>query len=429
METIWPILLALIVLAAGFVAWELFIKREEKVVVSSWGDLEENNLLINLIGDFRKKYPGIQVSLVRSPYNKYVDDILNLISRDACPDVIFIEVNNFADFYLHKILEPLDRYVETDHLKLADFYPSVLERFTLNGHPYVIPRDTAPWCLVYYNKDAFDESGVPYPRDDWNWDQFVETAKKLTRRDSGGSVTRWGFIDDKVLPEAWVFGAGGNFVDNAGRPTRWTFATDPKTLQGVQFRWDLIHKHQVTLAPSRVRRMEEMEGADMFIQGETAMYRSGLKWTPRFREIRNFKWDVVMLPKGPQGTRAFATGGSGYGLSTHSRNKKAAWKLISFLTSAEAVRTRAAGGLAQPALKALAESPIFIDPHQDPHNKKILLEAVSYSKYYPLCRNWREVERLLLDELDKVWNGQQTPVQAMEKLRPALEKNPPQWLE
>lgn len=35
--------------------------------------------------------------------------------------------------------------------------------------------------VVYYNKHMFDEAGLEYPQDGWTWDQFRETAEKLTK--------------------------------------------------------------------------------------------------------------------------------------------------------------------------------------------------------------------------------------------------------
>jgi multiple sugar transport system substrate-binding protein len=400
------------------------LKNEEtNLLVFSWGDLEENQVLIDLINDFMKLNPFITVALRRTPYVKYSEMVLAFL-KGRGPDVIFVEVNNFAEFFHQRILEPLDSYVKTDHLDFSDFYPAVLDRFTSKGQTYVLPRDTAPWCLVYYNKSAFDEANVPYPKDDWNWDQFVETALKVQKKSQSGEVLRWGLIDDKLLPSAWIFSAGGSFADDVHQPTRWTFAVDPLTLKGIQFRYDLIHKYKVSLAPSKIAGFTESEGSDMFRFGSAAMYLSGLKWTPHFREITNFKWDVAMLPKGPDGDRAFATGGSGYAITRQSKNKEIAWKLVKYLTGEEAERKRMASGLAQPALRKMASSDLFLD-RKDPLNKKILIDAVQYVKYFPLCGNWQEVENLITTGLEKVWEGDETPEQAMEKLRLILRNHPP----
>ena len=422
MEIILPILGGLFLFLC-FLVFLQFKLKETQILVFSWGDREENQILIDLIDDFRKLNPSISVTLERAPYFKYSQTILAR-EEGRGPDVIFVEVNNYADFFNQGFLEPLDSYAKTDRLDFTDYYPAILDRFTSGGQRYVMPRDTAPWCLVYYNKNAFDEAKVPYPRDDWDWDQFVQTALKVQKTNLAGEVLRWGFIDDKILPTAWIYGAGGNFAADVQHPNRWSFADDPHSLRGVKFRADLINKHKVTLAPSKVPGMAENEGSDMFRFGTAAMYLSGLKWTPLFREIKDFKWDVAMVPRGPGGIRAFSTGGSGYGMSSHSKEKKTAWKLVKFLTSPEAEVKRMASGLAQPALKKMANSPLFLD-QKDPLNKKILIDAVQYVKYLPLCRNWPEVENLIAAGLENVWEGKESPEEAMKKLGPILEKHPP----
>ncbi len=396
-----------------------------KIKISSWGSPEENQILVDLLNDFQKTHPDIQVELQRIPYGEYTTKLLTEVAGGLAPDVVFTEVGNFADFYLRGALEPLNPYIQSDHIDLSAYYPQVVDRFTVDGQTYVIPRDTAPICAVFYNKNAFDEAGVPYPSDDWTYDQFVATAKKVMKTDASGRVTRWGFIDDWVMPEAWVYDFDGSYVDNIKHPTKWTFATDPNTLKGIQFRADLIGKYKIMMPPSGLAAMGGMGTGDMFSNGTVAMFVSGIWKTPTFRLIKNFKWDVVMLPKGPGGHRGFSTGGSGYGILKSSTHKKEAWELVKYISGEEGEKKLAQTGLAQPALMSEANT-TFLD-NQDPKNKKMLLEAVKYVKYPPMCKNWSEVSLSIIGpELDKVWNGTETPEEAMEKLKPLLEKNTPQ---
>lgn len=45
---------------------------------------------------------------------------------------------------------------------------------------------------VYYNKQVFQEAGVPLPTKDWTVDDYTDAAIKLTKKDGSGNVTRWG---------------------------------------------------------------------------------------------------------------------------------------------------------------------------------------------------------------------------------------------
>jgi len=99
--------------------------------------------------------------------------------------------------------------------------------------------------------------------------------------------------------------------------------------------------------------------------------------------------------------------------------------LVKYISGEEGAKKLAQTGLAQPALMSQANT-TFLD-NQDPKNKKMLLEAVKYVKYPPMCKNWDEVTHSIIGpELDKVWNGTETAAEAMEKLKPELEKNEPQ---
>src|ERR1700733_14496471 len=156
METIWQVLAGLTILVLGLCLLEWFRSGETKMLVSAWGDIQENRILIDLIDDFRKRRPSIKIYFERVPYFEYVQKLLSSVAGGAGPDVIFVEVNNFMDFYFAGILEPLNSYIEASHVDLRAYYPQVLDRFTVEGSTYIIPRDTAPMCVVYYNRNAFD---------------------------------------------------------------------------------------------------------------------------------------------------------------------------------------------------------------------------------------------------------------------------------
>jgi multiple sugar transport system substrate-binding protein len=164
----------------------------------------------------------------------------------------------------------------------------------------------------------------------------------------------------------------------------------------------------------------------MFENGTAAMYFSGLWKVPQFSQIKDFKWDVAMFPKNPEGFRGFSTGGSGYGILKSSKHKEAAWELVKYISGDEGARALAGTGLAQPAIMSVANSPTFLNG-QDPQNKKMVLDAMKYVKYNPMCKNWFEVhDSIIGPELDRVWNGTESAKDAMESLKSELDKNPPQ---
>jgi multiple sugar transport system substrate-binding protein len=425
MSNDWPYLIGLAALLIAFNAWFFLRNRKTRILVSSYGDIQENRILINLISVFREKNPEIQVDLVRYNWGEYTREVLGSTQRGTGPDVVTMEVTHYTDFLFDGLLEPLNHYFMSDGLDINAYYPQVVDRFFHDGYLNAVPRDTAPVCMVYYNKKAFDEAKLPYPRDDWDWDQFVETAKKLKKVDPAGKVVRWGFVEGWTMTEAWVYDAGGSYVDEIKKPTRWTFCQDRNTLKGLQFRWDLIHKHKVMPPPSVWVGNNDIDSAEMFASGRAAMILFGLWKTPQFREIEGFQWDAAMIPREPSGHVDFNLGGTAYGIPKTTRNMKAAWKFVKFVSSEEGTKKLAEDGLSQPALMKVANSADFLDD-KPPLNKKLVLAAMKHGKYAPLCRNWFDIKAILDRELTAAWEGKETILEALDRLRPMLESQPPQ---
>ena len=389
--------------------------RQDRTVVSlsSWGDLKEAAILGDLCRMFEKANPGVRVALQRVPYGEYNSKLMTQFAAGLAPDVLFVGIGQVTEFFPRGVMEPLDPYLARDPVDLKAYYPKSIEAFLLKGKLYALPRDIAPVACVYYNKDLFAKAGVPNPKDDWDWDQLLSAAQKLTARDEKGGVTCWGYTDDWVDPGPWFLSMGADWTDNWRHPTRYTF-TDPAFVKGLQMRADLVHKYKVTPSASAVMALGGGT-ANLFINGRAAMFFSGIWKAPLFRGIKEFDWDVAMFPKGPTGKRGFIMGIAGYGISSSSKHKDLAWKLVKFLGGGEAAAVFARSGLAQPTLMKVADSPLFLDD-QKPLNKRMLIRAVEYGRWEPAALNWREVVNgYVSPTFDRIWSGDWTARKAVDE--------------
>lgn len=391
--------------------------------ISCWGDINENLIISELVENFQESHPGLKVSLQWINYFGYDDFLLKEVKAGTAPDVVFVSSDDFAELFPKRVLEPLGSFVQADpDFQSGDFYPSLIERFTVGGQLYVIPRDISPVCLMYYNQQAFRDAGLPFPTETWNWDQFLTAAKALTLRDMAEKTLRWGYVEDWVMVEPWVYSNGARWVDSPQRPAQYRF-NDPAFIQAVQYRADLSLKHKVMPGPGELAA-SGMEPLELFMKGGAAIYLSGLWKTPPLRENRAFPWDVALVPKGPNGHRGFASGGSGYGILKGSGQKKAAWELIRHLTGAEGEKKMAASGLAQPALTGVAKSPAFLDK-RPPLNKKILVDSEPQGVFEPFAANWRQLRsQFIVPALGPVWTGKRTAQEAILELDSLLKGNP-----
>jgi multiple sugar transport system substrate-binding protein len=388
-----------------------------QIKVAFWGSPEEIDIITHSISDWQAANPNIKVVFEHTPYTGYDSKILTRIAGGAAPDIIASEVDYFVTFASKGVLEDLTPYAQADSsFANPDFFPRILNRFTVDGKLLAIPRDVAPFACVFYNKDLFDQAQLPYPNDDWTWDDLLRMARALTKKDENGRTTQYGFYG-----WAWqnfVYGNGGALVDNVEKPTR-TLIDDPKTTQGLQFYADLINLYKVMPTPVALANLGM--GVDlMFASGRLAMFLSGIWETPGLRNY-NFNWDVAMFPKNTQGVRAFGSGGSGYAILKSSKNKKEAWEVIKALTSAKSQTQLATKGLAQPSRVSVAQGEVWTKDPAPPANKEMLNEAVKYIVFSPFHPRWREIEeKYLTPQLDLVFNGKKTAVEAAKVVAPQI---------
>ncbi len=404
--------------------------KKVNIRVAFWGGVEEKKIITETITDWEAKQSKIKIELEHIPVTSYLDKVLTEIAGRRAADVIFCDVNAFVPFFYKNVLLDLTPLIEKDKefkIKINDFFPEVLARFTKKGKIFCIPRDTAPFAVIYYNKDLFDQLKIPYPTDDWDWDTFLKIAQKMTIDEKGKNPTDKGFNDKKVKRygfwcwtwQNFVYSNGGKIVDDINNPTT-CLLNQPQAIEGYQFYVDLMNKYNV--APSGDALANMGIGIDqMFAMGKLAMYQSGIWDTPHLREMLKFNWDVVMFPKGPGGRRGFATGGSGYAIVSATKHPQEAWEVIKCLAGDEGQEKLADTGLAQPANRKIAKGVHFAQSSSFPLNKGMLNEAVKYVVYDPFHIRWREAQdKYITPKLDLINSGKISVEEGFERIVPKV---------
>lgn len=411
--------------------------KENLIRFMYWGDLKEIAIVDNLITQFKKENPGIQIENQRVAAGgpAYDEKLTTLFAGKQEPEV-FLVSSYYSDKYAqYKVIADLSELSQKSPvLGISDFYPQIIKEFTQDGKLYVIPRDIAPVACLYYNKSAFKEAGAKVPDDTLSWpDNFASLAKKVMKMNKEGKVERWGYVDDWDLSDMFIFSAGGGYLDNPYKPAR-LILDHPGAIAGIQYRADLMNKYKVMPSVASMSQVGGMGSAEMFKQGKVAMFYSGSWQIPNFRDIKDFEWDIALPPMNATTRhRAYSGGGSGYAMSARLQGQKAAnaWKLIEFLTKPESSATFAATGLLQPANMKVAAGPGFIDG-KVPEHKKILLSAIKDCYVQPRDQTrWREIMASGPSmAMESVFRGEKTAAAALppavkaanEKFFPASKK-------
>jgi len=179
--------------------------------------------------------------------------------------------------------------MEDETVSLNDFYPPALAALSADNKRLGLPM-AVDLLVMYYNKDFFDRKGVAYPQADWTWDQFLDTAVRLSDPGRGefgyaySGIGGMGFQE----PMLWIYQAGGQIFDDLQNPTQLTLNT-PVNVQAMQWYADLIHKHHVAPQPGERTSPFPQTGIEA---GQYAM------WMGWLSDSYDLNVGVVPLPRG-----------------------------------------------------------------------------------------------------------------------------------
>ena len=140
------------------------------------------------------------------------------------------------------VLLPLDRFTGVDGATIErEFYPSVLSQFK-RGSLYALPVGARPQML-YYDAAYFRREAVAPVNSNWDWDDLVVNAARLTKRRADGAVARWGLATHSY--GLW-WALWQNEADVVDPDTLQCRLQEPAAIEALQFFRDLLHTHRVS---------------------------------------------------------------------------------------------------------------------------------------------------------------------------------------
>ena len=397
------ILLALLVAGCGALRSG---EGPTEVSFLTFGDPGERAAYATLVERFNASRDDIEVVMSHVPAPAdYRARLAADFAAGSPPDVTLMNFRRIAAFLARDQLEPIGPYLErSETIGEGDFFPIALDAFRWKGEVACLPQNVSS-LVVYYNRDLFDAAGLPYPADDWTWEDFVETAVALTvDRDGDGVAEQYGLGTEptffRAIPFIWQ--NGGEITDNPLFP-RYLTLGEGGAQGALQWFVDLRQKHGVL--PTRAEEAA-MDSESRFIAGTTAMFLNSRRGTPTYREIDAFAWDVAPLPRGQ--LRADILHSDGYCLSAASAQKEAAWAFIEFANSAEGQRIVAETGRTVPSRPDAAESDAFLRPDLPPARSRVWLDALPTLRAVPVISTWDEIERAVDEEVERALYGEIT---------------------
>jgi ABC-type glycerol-3-phosphate transport system substrate-binding protein len=310
--------------------------RDKIVVVINNGPKETDTIAVknlkNDIAEFNKVYPDIEIKWTDRPYSP--DGFSTSMAGGTAEDVITLWATEgyvAERGYALDLTEMINNWEYKGQLNL-----SMLEPFERDGHYYALPLN-GYIIGMWYNKKLFQEAGLVEGKDNYvipeNWEEFAQTAQKLTDKQKNisgygiyGKDTYggWGLLN-------WVWQAGGDFEKKVGGKWRATFG-EPEAVKAMEFVQDLRWKYDC-LQPNLMLAPQDVW--PLFASGQIAMTNGTNDWTPTLVNQHGMKLDQIgmaLLPAGPAG-RANQLGGDYYIINPNSPKEvqEAAFKWITWM--------------------------------------------------------------------------------------------------
>ncbi len=381
------------------------------IVWSFWGDPGELPPNYEVIEAFHAAQDDVRIEVQHAPWGSYFDRILTQMAGGTAPDVMFL--NNIPSYAARGVLFPLDELIERDGFDTHAYHPGLLAIFSYAGEVYGFARDNDT-NVLYYNKDLFDEAGVDYPSEDWQWADIRAAASELTVRDARGRATQYGLALEKNRYPQWVYQNGGSVFDDPLQPTEFLMDA-PEAIEAIQFIADMI------LVDGSVPSFDAMaqlgSTTELFSTGRVAMVMTNAARIPTFMGA-GFEWDVAPLPAGPDGIRANTLGGAGYVMSATSEHPEEAWTFLKFLAGTEGQSIFASTGVAVPASYADPDvAATFINACPETVSCEIFISETERGRLAPMFPDWREIESTIVTpHLDLIYTGELSAQEALAQM-------------
>lgn len=403
-----------------------------------WGSPQEKAAIENAVKMFEEKYDWIDVNAIHIPAD-YDTKLTTMVAGNENPDVAYLESASIA-FPLAEQgkLYNMESFVTTDpEINKSTLIPNITYYWEPGKLAGIF---SAPECAVlFYNTEMFKKAGIAPPASNvanaWTWDQFVETAKKLTIDQNGKNATESGFDPKKIsqfgvnIPLWWamwgpfVYSNGGDFLNEDGTKLG---LTQPESVEALQKIADLINVHHVMPSPVQAK---SLPNTTQSLQTEkVAMVIDGQWVNLDLSAATDLKYDIGVLPvmKKP----ATIAIGAMISIFESSEHPKEAWDLVKFLVNPEYSIDLLKGGLWMPVLSNWYSDPALISKwaennpaHPAGFKGSVLDMILNYGEVTPTATvvNFNKIMNIINPALDKVWLGQISVADALKEVEQAAQ--------
>lgn len=372
-------------------------------------DVAQRSAMQAICDAYTAQHPDVVIEVQVTSWNEYWTKLEAAAESNTMPDIFWMHTNQilyYSDFGM--LADVTDLYADEDPNYYANHFSeiSIANAQGSNGRMYGVPKDKDNIFLVY-NKEMFDQAGVSYPDESWTWDDLVSASQQIY--DKTGKYGYMAYNDDQMGYWSFVYQAGGYILTED--KTRAGFDQEG-TKKGMEF---YVGLQSYDWCPNQAYFAETAPGTAFFSE-VGAMYIEG-NWELMNKAV-NFpnmegKWDIAVMPRCPDPVsgdgRATISNGLCYSTAARGKTLEIALDVLKFFGTEQAQLIASSYGAAISAYNG-TEQPYFDAFEKAGYdlNVSIVMDQFEYGVQNVNNAARPKWKSPVLDEMNKVYNGQQS---------------------
>lgn len=288
-----------------------------------------------LDAEFEAKYPKVTLKHIPQPYATYEQTYKAAFAAHQGPDVMAMAGGNSGVLGYKAGLEPLNDLIPADMEENITNWETVTPGFAKEGEHYGIPIVINAY-VFYYNKDMFEEAGLPREFQPETWDEVREAGEKLKAAGIQPFIgaNKEGYENTEWFSVAW------QTMSTEEQTAELAEGELPYTDEAVTRAFGpLIAMQEAGLFPSDRFTTSVAVRGPMFEEGKAAMLLSQMALAGHWGEFGpklGYKNVGTFLPPGSKFIGVEPNWA--WAIPSFAKNKEAAWAYLEYLGSQEAIQ-------------------------------------------------------------------------------------------
>ncbi|MEV7867171.1 ABC transporter substrate-binding protein [Streptomyces sp. NPDC088124] len=382
-----------------------------RVTVELWHGQTDNarTAIEALVRDFNRTHPRIRVDAGGGVLSDaMLQKITAALASGSFPDIVYVFGSDLASVARSPSVVDLTDTFRSGPVPWDDYWEPVRDAVTVNGRVRAAPALIDSLAVVC-NKKLFRAAGLPLPQPGWTWQEFTDTAARLTDRRRSVFGTGWpGVGDEDTVWRLWpmVWDLGGEVIAPDGKSIG--FAKEGvRALETVD-----------TLARARSVYVDPKPGSEqmyqVFLAGRMGMVVTGPWQLPDIQDAE-MDYHVVPLPSysrrpmtisGPDTWTVFDNGPA---------RVRAARTFVTWLTRpAQDVRWDVRAG-SLPLSRATAALPAWRARDAETEGLSVFTRALDSARVRPAHPAYPQISQALGQAVSAVLLGRSSPAEALRR--------------